>query len=754
MSETGLLDRTGVTESLPTRLRMVTALGDVVLQLDAERAPHSTAAFLYEVEAGAYDGGAFFRLVRLDNDHGSPRIAVVQGSCLAERFVTADFPHEPTDLTELRHEHGTLSLPRADDGPVTASSFFICVGDQPALDAGGGRTNDGLGFAAFGHVVEGMDVVEAIHRGETLEEAPVDYLRGQMAVDPVAIYHIASESLAPSERLARLAEDYWRFRVREFPTEATAAGVPGHNHRLEGAADADYARRALLARALLNRAEAIDATALATEDATTLALLRGQLAMLVEAHGLDEHRRPRMFPFSFTDLPDQMAQITALGTIVDREDFAARLEAVPDFFDQSLTVLRDGLSAGYRIPGILVPRLLAMLDSHLSGGLVARIERRLAAPIAATPPERSAEQHARIMAIVTERVLPAMRMVRDTIAALDADALTDKIGLCDQPGGEAYYRFKVRQQTSLDTDPAAIHEIGVKEVARIHAELDVLLVEMGRPGERDAVAAELDTRVAPDGEALLTQVRACAKRIDGLLPPLFGHMPGITYAVEPMEASASAAMPPAFAQPSPADRSMPGIFWLTALPEKCPLHLVVPLTLHEAWPGHLMQFALAYELADLPAFRRYGWTDYNGYIEGWALYCERLGHDMGLYDDPANRFGLLTFELWRAARLVVDTGIHRFGWSRDSAIAYMTANTFLPRATIESEVDRYIGMPAQALSYKLGERTIAALRKKAETRLGECFSLRGFHDALLSTGPVSLTALGAHMDRWIEESLA
>lgn len=195
---------------------------------------------------------------------------------------------------------------------------------------------------------------------------------------------------------------------------------------------------------------------------------------------------------------------------------------------------------------------------------------------------------------------------------------------------------------------------------------------------------------------------------------------------------------------------MPGIFWLTALPEKLPLHLITALTLHEAWPGHLMQMAIANELQHLPEFRRFTWADYNGYVEGWALYCERLDHDLGLYEDPADHFGLLAFALWRAARLVVDTGIHWKGWSREQAIAYLVETSFLPLVTCESEVDRYIGMPAQALSYKIGERTIVELRAEAEAQLGERFSLPDLHDMLLALGPVSLAELRRRARRWMD----
>jgi uncharacterized protein (DUF885 family) len=447
-----------------------------------------------------------------------------------------------------------------------------------------------------------------------------------------------------------------------------------------------------------------------------------------------------------------LARQTALNTWEEREDFAIRLAEIPRFIDENLALLRSGLDVGYRIPRVLLPRIISQLDGHLADGegLAATVDQRLAPAISGTPAERAAEQRGRIGGVVAGLVLPALRQVRECFATLGETALTDQVGLCFQPGGREFYRFKIRQQVSIDMDPEAIHAMGLEEVARIQAELDALLEEMGRPGDRAAVAAELDRIIAGSGEDLLTRVRAFAKQVDGVIPRLFRRLPAITYAVEPMSRTASEGMPPALAQPSPADRSMPGVFWLTALPEKCPLHLIVPLTLHEAWPGHLMQFAIAHQLAHLPAFRRFGWTQYNGYVEGWALYCERLGYEFGFYRAPSDRFGLLSFELWRAARLVVDTGLHWKGWDRDEAIDYLASHTFLPKTVVESEVDRYIGMPAQALSYKIGERTISGLRSQAEDALGQRFSLREFHDEILSLGPVSLTVLRERLADWTD----
>lgn len=733
------------------RVRVVTDAGDLLVELYPQLAPATAAAFLEQVEGAAYNGGSFQRTVRKDNDHGSPAIEVVQAYAAVPSGPLATVAHESTAATGLRHTDGTLSLARQDGGLSSPQSFFICIGEQPALDAGGERTMDGLGFAAFGRVIEGMEVVRAISNGETTDEAPVAYVGGQLLSRPAMIYRAGREPDTPQALLRTLADDYWAFRIREFPTEAAGAAINSENRRMDAVREEDHARRAGMSEAMLARARAIEADNLSMDDRATLELLIGQLETIVTAYRLDAHYLPQLFPFGFFDVPAMLVQQTPLDTSQNLEDFAERLETVPTYFADNLAMLKKAFARGYRIPRVLLPRILAMLDAHLSDcGLRASILARLNVAVSGAPGGSLAADGGRILKILDTQTLPALFSVREAFAGLDPAMLTDSVSILDQPNGEAFYIFKVREQTSLDIEPDSVHAMGLEEVARISGKLDSVLEEMGRAGERAAVAAELDNRRAADADSLLAHVRTVCKRIDGRLPRLFGAMPRITYGVESLNEQASHAMPPAMAQPAPADRSMAGIFWLTALPEKCPLHLVVPLALHEAWPGHLMQMSIAHELDHLPDFRRFGWPHYNGYIEGWALYCERLGHDLGLYDNPADQFGLLTFELWRAVRLVVDTGLHWKRWSREAAVAYMAANTFLPRATIESEVDRYIGMPAQALSYKVGQRTIERLREEAKQRLQDRFSLREFHDVILSHGPVSLMVLAASVRRWIE----
>jgi uncharacterized protein (DUF885 family)/cyclophilin family peptidyl-prolyl cis-trans isomerase len=740
-------------DSVPTpRVRVVTDAGDLLIELYLDRAPLSAAAFLSQVDAGAYDGGEFGRAVRFDNDQGMPQIEVIQAGVATANGLAITVEHEPTSSTGLSHLDGAVSLPRQSGGDGSPLSFFVSIGRQPALDCGGGRTADGLGFAVFGRVCAGMEVARAIQASATLLDAPHPYLKGQIIAEPVAIHIIRREAAKPSILLRDLAQDYWAFRVREYPLEASAAGVRSAGRLLDRGRGVDHERRTRLCSAMLERACEIDAHGLSAEDGASLSMLTLQLEAQVTGYDLGAHLVPQLFPFGFADVPGQLAQSTPLNSIQDLEDFFARLLIAPEFLEEHWASLRSALASGYRVPRDLIPRILGLIDANLAEtGLARLISTRTAGVNAGRNPAPVNDLRHRIDEVVSTRLIPTLRALRQTVANLDPEYLTASASISDQPRGRDYYLFKVRQQTTTDLSPDEIHAFGLEEVARIEHTLDGVAARIQPAGGRKEVAAALGDRVAADGEALLNYVRATAKKIDGLLPRVIGHMPRISYAVEPLTPEQSLDLPPAFAQPAPADRSMPGVFWLTALAERCPLHLVAPLTLHEAWPGHLMQFAIAHELGHLPAFRRYGWTDYNSYIEGWALYCEQLGHDLGLYGRSEDHFGQLSFDLWRAARLVVDTGLHWLGWSRGQAINYMAEHTFLPHETIESEIDRYIGMPAQALSYKIGERSIRGLRLQAEQTLGSRFSLREFHRVVLEVGPVPLSVLEAHVQLWFRD---
>lgn len=741
-------------QAKPIRVRLETPRGNLLIELMVAQAPLTCAAFLRCIDAGKYQQVAFCRTVRADNDKGSPPIEVIQTAAIDLPPDVPGVPHESTADTGLEHVDGTVSLARADPGTGDPRCVFICIGDQPGLDAGGERHADRLGFAAFGRVVEGMEIVRAIHAASTTEEAPLDYVAGQLLVAPVPITGIWRDAVpeGSAARLQKLAEDYWEYRLREFPTEATAAGDKRYNRLMDKASLADYTRRAAESAAMLARVEGIASAELPSHDALTLAMLRRQLLMTIEAYRTGEHLMPPLFPFGFQDAARFLADSTPLHTRRDFEDFIARLWDMAPFLEGNMECLAAGENSGYRIPSAIAPRVIALLEAQLAeDGLVAGIRAKFTGtPPSGLDPAAFVTLQGQAVVAVEQAILPRLRELK-ALLEQHPELMRDTVAVREQPQGESYYRFKVRQQTSCDISPDEVHAIGLEEVADLTAKATRIATSAGYDSPH-AYAAHLQKTIEPSAAALLERTRALAKRIDGLLPRLFGNFPKITYGIFQLTQEQSQALPPAYAQPAPADRTLPGMFWLTALPERCPLHTLIPLTLHEAWPGHLMQIARAQELAELPAFRRHAMADYNGYIEGWALYCERLGHDLGLYEDPADEFGHLSMDLWRAGRLVVDTGLHWKGWSRHEAIEYLSRTCFLPHDTVEAEVDRYIGMPAQALSYKMGERAIRALRAEAETCLGPQFSIHAFHEQLLSTGPVAVADLERHVRTWLQRT--
>ena len=348
-------------------------------------------------------------------------------------------------------------------------------------------------------------------------------------------------------------------------------------------------------------------------------------------------------------------------------------------------------------------------------------------------------------------MLPAQQRYVESFTGTLMQGARETIACTDAPGGHDYYLAQVRRYTSVDLGPDEIHDLGWQDVARLEAEIESVAAQAGYsgdvPGYRQFLASDPQF-IAASKQVLLERAEVIAKRIDKRIPAFFGRIPRITYGAETMSEAQSQVMPPAYAQPNPADHSGPGIFWLTGLPARCPTYMLVPLVLHEAWPGHLMHLALVQEMESLPSFRRHRIARYSACVEGWALYCENLGVEMGLYESPHQHYGRLEMELWRALRLVVDTGIHWRGWSREQAVECMAQRLAMPRATLEAEVDRYIGLPGQALAYQIGNVRIRSLRRQAQSALGERFDLRDFHDTLMAAGPVSLPVLTDHVERW------
>jgi uncharacterized protein (DUF885 family) len=300
-----------------------------------------------------------------------------------------------------------------------------------------------------------------------------------------------------------------------------------------------------------------------------------------------------------------------------------------------------------------------------------------------------------------------------------------------------------------------VHTLGLAEVARIGAEIEAVAAEAGFAGRLADYRHFLATDpqfIAPSADALRTSVEALCKRVDRRIPEFFGLIPRITYGVQSIPEAVSARMPPAYAQPSPADGSTAGIFWISGLPSKAPSYLHPAIVVHEAWPGHLMHLALLNEQTELPAFRRHGAVKYTACVEGWALYCETLGVEMGLYTTPHEHYGRLELELWRAVRLVVDTGIHVHGWSREQALAYMSERLTLSRDTLEGEVDRYAALPAQALGYQIGNLQLRRCAS-APSSTRRALPAPRFHTAVMSAGAVTLPVLDDLVSDWLQREL-
>jgi uncharacterized protein (DUF885 family) len=555
-----------------------------------------------------------------------------------------------------------------------------------------------------------------------------------------------------TDRLREIAAEYWEFHLREHPYVAHDLGDPRYRRELFHESAADHERRARAAAGFAARLAAIPAATLAGHDRYSHRLLARELEAIQGHLRFGTHLRPFLYPEGPDTTVAFTLQRSSIQTCLDAEDYVARLATLPAYFDDRRERLLAGAAAGHRLPAVLLDRICASVEAQLAApdeqsawyGPLARLT-------GAQP--RFAEASAQLRQLIQRELRPAYGRWLEMLRGEYSAHCRESIGLREEPDGEACYAFLARGYTTVDATPAEIHATGVEEVARIRAAMEVVATRAGCSGDVAALQRQLIGSpgfVLASKESLRERVEVLAKRIERRIPEFFGRIPRMTYGIESIPEAQSAQLPPAYAQPNPPSRLSSGVFWVTGLPERCPVQMHVPLTLHEAWPGHLMHIALLQEMDELPAFRRYGMLGYTAYIEGWALYCEQLGHDFGLYEDPYAHYGQLEMELWRAVRLVVDTGIHAQGWSRPAALAYMGEHLTLPPATLEAEVDRYIGMPGQALAYKIGELKIRELRARAERALGVCFDLRALHDRMIDVGPVTLDLLEEHVQAWID----
>ena len=549
----------------------------------------------------------------------------------------------------------------------------------------------------------------------------------------------------------QLLDAHWQWTLRERPVLATTLGVRAYDRELGDLTVAAMDRRAREAAGFLARLDALDTTSLAAGDRVTRAILRRELAESVEGNRFGQ-RTVLLTTYSawhtgFASLPDGHP----FRDRADYEAYVARLAAFPRYNRGAIETTRTSLAGGFAQP--CGP--LAGYESVMSGVTAPEPERsRFMEPFTRRPPFMTESDwtalRARALATVRDSVYPAYRALVAFWRAEYAPRCRAVAGVSSTPGGADYYAFRVRSETTTQLTPEEVHQLGLREVARIGAAMDSVAARAGY-ADRRAFVARLRTDsqyYARTPDALLAAASVLAKRIDGEMPRYFGRLPRLPYTIRPVPEAEAPVTTTAYYQRGSAEGGRPGIYRVnTSKLDQRPLYELPALTMHEAVPGHHHQIALAQEL-DLPPVRRYG-VSFAAFTEGWGLYAEQLGIAMGLYDTPAKEMGRLSYEMWRAARLVVDPGIHAKGWTREQAIAYMLEHTALSQANIEAEVNRYVTWPGQATAYKVGELRIRELRARAERRLGARFDLRAFHDAVLEHGPVPLDVLDAQVERWI-----
>lgn len=558
--------------------------------------------------------------------------------------------------------------------------------------------------------------------------------------------------LADSARLHELFRTNWEYQMQEFPEFATDVGYPGQNARWTDYSLAAIARRKRELAAPLAVIRSIRRDRLSPADRLNYDLF---------ARGLEERIAASRFPDEYLaitqlngvqqDVPQLLGRMPA-ATVRDYEDIVARLNALPTLIDQTLVLLAKGLETGITPPRITlrdVPAQIRALtpDDPLASPLLQPFREF---PPAVPVPERE-RLRAAAVAAYTARVAPAYRRLYDYVVGTYLPGARETVGMSALPDGAAWYALKVRQYTTTALTPRDIHELGLREVARIRAQMDSVIASTGFQGSFADFARFLRTDPRffyADSASLVRGYRDIAKRIDPELIHLFGKLPRLPYGVTTIPSFTAKSQTTAYYQPGSPDAGRPGWFYVNTYDlQSRPIWEMEALTLHEAVPGHHLQIALAQELAGVPEFRRYG--GYTAFVEGWGLYAESLGGELGLYRDPYSRFGQLTYEMWRAVRLVLDTGLHAMGWSREQAIAYFQANAPKAEQDITVEVDRYLVWPGQALAYKIGQLKLRELRDWAAAELGPTFDLRAFHDAVLANGALPLDVLEAQVRAWV-----
>ncbi|HEX6746501.1 MAG TPA: DUF885 domain-containing protein [Longimicrobium sp.] len=562
----------------------------------------------------------------------------------------------------------------------------------------------------------------------------------------------------PSERLHRLFDEEWELRLRENPLLATSMGDRRFNDRLPEVGLAASARRNAAARAFLARVRAIPRDSLPREDQINRDIFERNLRENIESDELLDYLIPitnrEGFHTGFPELPDNVP----LRTAEDYRTYIARLRAFRQYEGGYVELMREGIRRGMVLPRVSLEGMEGILTPQIVDDPTRSLLWKPFTEFPATVPEgeRAALMAAGRTAIM-DGVVAGYRDFLQFIQREYRPAARPGFAAGELPNGRAYYGFLVRQYTTLDSaTPDSVHAIGLREVARIRAAMDSVMRSTGWTGDFAGFVRMLRTDprfYVATPEELLEKNSVFLKRMDGELPRLFGRLPRMSYGIKTIPDFIAPRTTTAYYGPPAGDGTRAGNYWVNVydLPSR-PLYEIEALASHEAVPGHHLQIALQQELENIPNFRRFGGV--TAFVEGWALYAESLGKEVGFYRDPYSEFGRLSYEMWRACRLVVDTGLHSKGWTRQQAIDYMAANSALTLTNITNEVDRYIAWPGQALAYKTGQMKIRELRILAERELGPKFDVRRFHDVVLGSGSIPLGVLEDNVRLWIAQEKA
>jgi len=559
----------------------------------------------------------------------------------------------------------------------------------------------------------------------------------------------------PGEDFRDLLDEHWEWQMLENPVRASRMGDRRWNDRWTDNSLEAIERRHGEQQKFLRRLRLIDSSQLTETGSLNYELFRRSLENSVDAHQFRNYLMPMSQRGGVQSL-ESTAETLRLGNAQDYEDWLARMSQIDTVIEQTMERLEEGRKTGYMPPKVLMERIPAQISSQLAEDPQQSpfFKAFATMPDAIPDADRERLQQA-AQDVIDETVVPAYREFSNYFNDIYLPASRDSIGASSLPNGEAFYEYRTHFYTTTQMTPDEIHRVGLNEVKRIRDEMQLVIDELEYEGSFQDFLHFLRTDPQfyyETPEELFEGYLAISKRIDPEVVKVFGKLPRMPYGLRPIPDNIAPDTTTAYYSGPAADGSRPGYYYVNLYrPEVRPRYEMEVLTIHEAVPGHHLQIALQMELEAMPNFRKY--SGFTAFTEGWGLYSESLGYEMGFYQDPYSHFGALTYDMWRAVRLVVDTGMHYKGWTRQQAIDFFKDNAAKTEQDIVNEIDRYISWPGQALAYKIGQLRMLELRRRSEQALGNAFDVRAFHDALLGGGALPLEILETRMNRWLAAEL-